>query len=133
MPRVTQGKKLVSVWATFASVTCVGKEAQVTQVTQETPEVILDRVPCIYYPVQFRKNKSATIQALIDSGSEVNAMAPAYAAKLGLKVCPINARAQKIDGSSFITFGMVIAGFQVEDKLDRQGSSKSHFHWPIPV
>ena len=38
----------------------------------------LDRVPCIYYPVQFWKIKGATIQALIDSGSKVNAMTPAY-------------------------------------------------------
>ena len=42
MPKATQGKKLVLVLATSASVTEAGKEAQ---------EVILDRVPCIHYPV----------------------------------------------------------------------------------
>ena len=92
---------------------------QVTQVTQKTSKVILDQVRCIHYPVQFRKNKKATIQALINSGNEVNAMAPAYAAKLGLKVCPPNVGAQKIDSSLLRTFGMVIAGFQIEDKLSR--------------
>ena len=45
--------------------------------------IVLDRFPSIYYPVQFRKDK-ATIQALIDLGSEVNAMTPAYAKQLGL-------------------------------------------------
>ena len=45
----------------------------------------LERVPCIHYPVQFRKDQ-AKVQTLIDSGSEVNAMTPAYASKLGLKV-----------------------------------------------
>ena len=43
----------------------------------------LDCVPCIHYPVQFRKDITK-IQALIDSGNEVNAMASAYAKKLGL-------------------------------------------------
>ena len=116
---VTQGKKLVSVSAISASVTGVSKEAQVTQVAQETWEVILDRVSYIHYLVQFQKNKGAIIQALINSGSEINTMAPAYAAKLGLKVCPINVGAQKINSSSLKTFGMVIAGFHIEDKLDR--------------
>ena len=105
--------------ATSALVTGMSKETQVTQVTQETLEVILDQVFCIYYPVEFRKNKGATIWALINSGNEVNAIAPAYIAKLGLKVCSTNVGAQKIDGSSLQTFGIVIAGFQVEDKLGR--------------
>ena len=40
--------------------------------------MILDRVFCIYYPVQFQKDKEV-IKALIDSGSKVNAMTLAYA------------------------------------------------------
>ncbi len=47
----------------------------------------LEHVPCIHYPVRFKKDK-AEVQALIDSGIEVNVMVPAYAAKLGLKVWP---------------------------------------------
>ena len=70
-------KKLVSVLATFALVTGARKEA---------PKVILDLVSCIHYLVQFWKDKKATIQALIDSGSEVNTMTPAYAKKLGLRI-----------------------------------------------
>ncbi len=42
----------------------------------------LQRVPCIWYPVWFQK--SQPIRALIDFGSEVNTITPAYAVKLGL-------------------------------------------------
>ena len=45
----------------------------------------LERVFYIYYLVQFKKNM-AEVQALIDSESEVNAIAPVYAKKLGLRV-----------------------------------------------
>ena len=76
----------------------------------------LQRVPCVHYPIRFKKKE---VQALIDSGSEVNAMTPAYAAKLGLGVRETDIGAQKIDGSTLDTFGMVLADFQVEDKLGR--------------
>ena len=76
MPQTTQAKKLVSVLATSALVTAANKEAQ---------EVILGRVPCIHYPVQFRKDKEV-IKALINSGSKVNAITLAYAKQLGLQV-----------------------------------------------
>ena len=46
-------------------------------------------------------------------------MAPAYAAKLSLKICSTNVEAQKIDGLSFRTFGILIASFQVNDRLGR--------------
>ena len=109
MPRASEAKKLISVLATFASETGASKEA---------PEVILDWVPYIHYPIQFRKDKE-TIWALIDSGSEVNTMTPAYAKKLGLQTWRTDIRAQKIDESSLDTFEMVIAGFQVLDKQSR--------------
>ena len=44
----------------------------------------LKRVPYIYYPVQFEGTNETQIQALIDSGSEVNAMTQAYTSRLGL-------------------------------------------------
>ena len=82
--------------------------------------MVLDWVPCIHYPVQFRKDKEgATIRALIDSGSEVNAMTPAYAKRLGLWTQKTDIGVQKIDGSSLATYRMVIAAFQVIDKLGR--------------
>ena len=97
--------------ATFTLVTGANKEAQKV--------IFLDRVPCIYYPVQFQKDQRTTIWALINFGSEVNAMTPAYAKKLGLRTQKTNIGAQKIDGSSLETHGMVIATFQVKDKLSR--------------
>ena len=118
MPKASKAKKLVSVLATSASVTGASKEAEMTQATQKGKEVILDQIPCIHYQVQFRKDKE-TIRALIDSGSEVIAMTPAYAKKLGLWTQKTDVKAQKIDRSSLDTFGIVIVGLQVIDKLGR--------------
>ena len=65
-------KKLVSVSAISTSMIGPRTEA-------------LKCVSCIYYPVQFKKD-TAELRALIDSGSEVNEMASAYAKKLDLWV-----------------------------------------------
>ena len=46
-------------------------------------------------------------------------MSPAYAKRLGLKTWKTNVGAQKIDGFAFKTFGMVIAEFQVENKVGK--------------
>ena len=119
MSRAAQAKKLVSVSATSALVTGASEEAQEV--------IILDRVPYIYYPMQFWKDKGATIWVLIDLGSEVNAMTLAYAIKLGHQVWRTDVGAQKIDSSLLRTFGMVIAGFQVKDKLGRAWFFKESF------
>ena len=76
-------------------------------VTGSDEEVVV-RVPCIHYPVQFQEEQ---VRALFNSGSEVNAMNPDYAWKLGLKIRRTNIGAQKIDGSALETFRMVIADF----------------------
>ena len=76
----------------------------------------LQRVPCIHYPVQFQGDQAGEVRALIDSGNEVNAMTPAFAARLGLSVRPTGIGAQKIDGSALRTYGMAIAGFSIQDK-----------------
>ena len=76
----------------------------------------LRRVPCIDYPVSFRKDPAGPVSALIDSGSEVNAMHPDYAKKLGLDIRKTDVGAQKIDGTTLETFGMVIAAFSVHDR-----------------
>ena len=78
---------------------------------------VLDRVPCIPYPVQFYKDEGKDILALLNSGSEVNAITLVYTAHLGFKVRVTNVGAQKIDRSSLATYGIVIAAFQVVDKL----------------
>ena len=100
-------KKLVSVSATSVPVIDGGEEA------------VLERVPCIHYPDRFQEGQQQQVRALLDSGSEVNAMSPAYVKRLGLKTRKTNVGAQKIDGSALETFGMVIADFQVEDKSGR--------------
>lgn len=46
-------------------------------------------------------------------------MTPAYAKKLGFWMRKTNVGAQKIDGSILETYGMVITGFQTENKLRR--------------
>ena len=46
-------------------------------------------------------------------------MAPAYASKFCLKVYSTDVGAQKIDSSTFETFGIVLASFQIKDKLGR--------------
>ena len=111
MLKVSEAKKLVSVVATFASVTGASKEAQEV--------IVLDRVLCIYHLMQFRKDLGTTIWALINSGSEINAMILVYTKKLGFWTQKINVRAQKIDGLLLENYEMVIAGFQVKDKLNR--------------
>ena len=97
MSKALKAKKLVLVLVTSMLMTSLRTEA-------------LERVFYIYYPVQFKKNM-AEVRTLIDSKSEVNAIASAYAKKLGLQVQKTDVGAQKIDGSTLETYGMVIAGF----------------------
>ena len=91
--------------------------------TDTKREATLERVPCIWYLVQFcRKNdndKNKDVSALIDSGNEINAMYPAYTMKLGLCARKIDVGVQKIDRSHLDTFGIVIADCSVRDKLRR--------------
>ena len=88
---------------------------------------VLDKVPCICYPIQFRKDKGKDVLALLDSGSKVNAITPAYTAHLGLKVKVTDVGVQKINRSSLATYSMVIATFQVFDKLGRSWFFKETF------
>lgn len=78
----------------------------------------MKRVLYIYHLPHFWKDLRKT-RAFIDLSSKINAMTLAYVAKLGLKAQKIDIRIQKIDGSTLNTFGMVLADFQVEDKLGR--------------
>ena len=106
MSRDSEAKKLVSVSATSTSMTGAREEA-------------LERVPCIHYPVQFKGMDKAPVQALIDSGSEVNTVHPSFVKQLGLSIRPTDVGAQKIDGNMLDTHEMVVAAFSVEDKANR--------------
>ena len=59
------------------------------------------------------------MSALFDSGSEVNVMHLAFIERLGLVVRTTNVGAQKIDGTTFETYGMMVAAFSVTDQADR--------------
>ena len=73
-------------------------------------EVMLKKILCIYYLVWFQRGQEQ-VRALLNSGSEINAMNSAYAKRLGLKTWKTDIGAQKIDGSALESFGMVIADF----------------------
>ena len=98
-------KKLASVLATSVPVT-------------DTSDKKVARVSYIHYPVWFQKNQEQ-VRALLNSSSEVNAMSPVFAKKLGLKTRKTKVGAQKIDGFALEIFEMVIADFQLEDKGGR--------------
>ncbi len=77
----------------------------------------LERVLCIWYPIIFKDQT----EALLDSESEINAMSQAFAQQLGLKICKTNVEAQKIDGTTLETYGMVVFTVSV---LDQDGREK---------
>lgn len=59
------------------------------------------------------------MKILLYNGSKINVINLVYAQRLGLKILKANIEAQKIYGSALEIFGMVIANFQVDDKIDR--------------
>ena len=89
--------------ATSLSVTAASTEALKVKV--------LDKVFCVCYSIQFHKDKNKDVLALLDSGSEINAITPAYTAYLGLKVRVTNADEQKINKSLLATYNIVIVAF----------------------
>ena len=82
-------------------------------------EEALERGPFIHYPVRFKDTNKAQVPALINLGSEVNAIHPTFAKQLGLPIKPTDVGAQKIDGTMLDTYGMVVAAFSVEDKANQ--------------
>ena len=87
MSGVSEVKKLVSVSTTSTLIAGAREKA-------------LERIPYIHYPVQFEGTNKTQVQALIDSGSDVNTMIPAYTLRLDLRARHTNVGAQKIDGST---------------------------------
>lgn len=74
----------------------------------------LEHVLSIKYLLKFKKSH-ILVQTLIDSGTKVNAMTPAYVTVLGLYVCVTDVGAQNIDGFQLLTYGMIFTTFQLED------------------
>ena len=77
----------------------------------------------IWYPVQFYwkndKDKDKDVRVLIDLGSKINAIHPAYTTKLGLCARKIEINAQKIDRFYLDTFEIVIVDCPMKNKLKR--------------
>ena len=83
-------------------------------------EEALECVPYIHYPVWFKKDAEKTpVQALIDSGSEVNAIHLSFAKQLGLPIRSTDVGAQKIDGTTLDIHGIVVAAFLMVDKANQ--------------
>ncbi len=101
---LSQAKKLGAVSATS------------TSMTDKKTEEELEWAPCIWYPITFKDQT----KALLDSGSKVNAISQAFAQQLGLKIRKTNFGAQKIDGTTLKTYGIVVSSFSMADKDRRE-------------
>lgn len=55
----------------------------------------------------------------MNSRNKVNAMTLAYISRLGFKVCFINFKTEKLDGSTLEIFGIVLISFEVENSLKK--------------
>ena len=90
----------------------VGKDSK----ESEGEYLNLTQVPCIWYPITFKKK---SVLALLDLCSEVNAIYPTLAQELGLPIRPMDVRVQKIDGTMLDTYGIVVTTFSVTDKANQ--------------
>ena len=82
-------------------------------------EKTLERVSYIYYSIQFKDTNKTQVQALVDSGSEINAIYLSFAKLLGLPIRPMDVGAQNIIGTTLDTHGIVVAVFSVVDKANQ--------------
>ena len=56
---------------------------------------------------------------LINFASKINVMTPTFAAKLGISIRATGIGIQNFDGFALKTYGMVIAGFSIQDKTGK--------------
>lgn len=79
--QIYQGKILALVLTSSVSVT-----ASLKADPNDETLMVLENVPCIWYPIQFlgQKNQTCKIKILPNSGIAVNAITPAYIVKIGL-------------------------------------------------
>lgn len=92
MSTAPKAKKLTFVLATSLLKTIASMEADLAvvfslevSISVANSLLSLKYILCIHHPMRFKKDQ-AKIQALLDSGSEVNPITLACAARLGLKV-----------------------------------------------
>lgn len=84
------------------------KKAYISFVTKNPAP--LECVSYFSHLMRFKKIEDK-IWVLLDFDDEINAMMPAYTVKFDFMIRSINVRAQKIDGSIFKTFKIVLASF----------------------
>ena len=102
----------MTVSATSTPVTVARKEA-----VGENLGLSLTQVLYIRYPINFGEK---SVLVLLDSGSEINAVYPAFTKELGLLIRPTDIGVHKIDGNTLETYGIVIAAFLVENKANQE-------------
>lgn len=91
-------KKLASILATCLLIILASIKAfsvvisRFSSLVRNTNTLPLEYILYIHYLVKFQKDQ-AKVKALIDSRSEVNAIAPAYVSKLGFKIWATNIEA----------------------------------------
>ncbi len=64
---------------------------------------------------------------MLDSKSKVNAISQVFAYQLGFKIWKNNVRAQKIDGTTLETYGMIVSTFSMSDKDGKKRFFKKSF------
>lgn len=69
--------------------------------------------------MQSQKRGKEVIKVISNSSNKINAITLAYTKQLGLQIRQTNVWTQKIDNSSLKTLEIVIASFQVADKLGK--------------
>lgn len=69
------------------------------------------------------------VNALIDSNSNINAMTPAYMAKIGLIVGSNNIGTQIIDGSDLMIYRMVTQGYAPSISLKKKIDFLRRLFW----
>ena len=85
-------------------------------IDKKTEEKKLEKVPCFWYPITFMDQT----KALLDSRSKFNIMSQVFIHQLGLTIWKTNIGAQKINGTTLKTYGMVVSIFFVSDKDGRK-------------
>ena len=101
----------MTVLVTSTPVTVARKEA-----VGENLKSNFTQVSYICYPIIFRKK---SVLALFNLSSKVNVVYPIFAKELGLFIRSIDVRAQKIDGTTLDTYGMVVAAFLMKNKANQ--------------
>lgn len=84
--------------------------ALVTEISKEDNDMFLAEV--LYMRKDINK-----VQTLLDLSSKVNIKTLIYDSKLGFRVSYTNIGNQKLDDSTLKTFKIVLASFEIKDKL----------------